>query len=93
VDENKVFTFSQVYRQSKQAQKTTGIPVPALTINPYEGYVKPYVPVIRSPRVIKVWVPAHVLSADKSVMVSGHWTFMMLDATRWFIEGERGEWH
>ena len=87
-DERQVKTFADIYRQSKHADKTSAINVPALSLNAPEGYVKPYIPVIRPPQVIKVWVPSHVLKDDKSIMVAGHWSFVMLEETKWFIEGE-----
>ena len=93
IDESRARTFAEVYRQSKKAPKTADATVLSLALNPFEGYVKPYVPVIQPPRVIKVWIPAHVLREDKSVMVAGHWSFVMLEATRWFIEGEENKWH
>ncbi len=52
------------------------------------GYEKPYLPVVVPPKVIKAWVPSHVFADDSQVMVSGHWVFLMLDGTRWGIEGE-----
>ena len=61
---------------------------PVLALDPPAGYVKPYLPVIRPPRVIKVWIPAHVLKEDRKIMVAGHWSFVMLEGTQWFVEGE-----
>jgi hypothetical protein len=86
--ESRVRSFADVYRQSKQARKAEGEECPLITISPPEGYVKPYTPVIHPPRVIKVWIPAHVLPEDHDVMVAGHWSYVMLDTTRWYIEGE-----
>ncbi|MBF0387721.1 MAG: hypothetical protein HQL20_07685 [Candidatus Omnitrophica bacterium] len=87
-DEQKARTFADIYRQAKQADKTAAEGVPALSLDAPMGVVKPYLPVIRPPRVIKVWVPAHIANADKNIMISGHWSFVMLEKTRWFIEGE-----
>ena len=83
-----VRTFADIYRQSRQAQKTESGVLPVLGLNVPEGYVKPYLPVILPPRVIKVWVPAHILKEDRRIMVAGHWSFVMLEGTHWFIERE-----
>ena len=90
VDERAVLTFADVYRRSKSASTDDSARqgVAGLTVMPSTGYVKPYLPVIRPPRVIKVWVPSHVASDDHRALVAGHWTFLMLESTRWFIEGE-----
>ncbi len=90
VDTGAVRTFAEVYRRSKEAdaRDTAGIPRVTASLAPALGYVKPYVPVIRPPRVIKVWVPAHVIDGDPKALVAGHWAFVMLEDTRWFIEGE-----
>lgn len=53
------------------------------------GYVKPYVPVVLPPRVIKVWVPAHVSGGEREVMVGGHWAFVMLRPAEWFIDRQQ----
>lgn len=53
------------------------------------GYVKPYVPVVLPPRVLKVWVPAHVSGGAREVMVAGHWTFVMLRPAEWFIDRQQ----
>jgi len=87
-DEKEVLTFADVYRKSKQPRRTEAENLPVLTLDMPAGYVKPYMPVIRPPRVIKVWVPAHVLRDDRNIMVAGHWSFVMLEGTSWFIEGE-----
>ena len=55
------------------------------------GYVKPYVPVIEQPVVRKVWVPDHKLEEDGSVLVGGHWVYLMITGPRWFVENETQE--
>ncbi len=52
------------------------------------GYVKPYIPVMISPVVRKVWVPDHKSNNDGSVLVAGHWVYVMVQGPRWFIEEE-----
>lgn len=87
-EELKIRTFAEIYRQSKQGEKTTDGEAPALTLDAPLGVVKPYTPVIYPPRVIKVWVPSHILSQNRDIMVGGHWAFVMLERSRWFIEAE-----
>ncbi len=87
-DEKKARTFAETYRQAKQAEKTDAEGRPLLSLDAPLGVVKPYLPVILLPRVIKVWVPSHIVKEDKNIMVGGHWSFVMLERTRWFIEGE-----
>ncbi|MBF0594609.1 MAG: hypothetical protein HQL22_06550 [Candidatus Omnitrophica bacterium] len=86
--EQEVRTFAEIYRQAKQGEKTEAEHMPAMSFQEPQGFVKPYIPVILPPRVIKVWVPVHILKDDKKVMVAGHWSFVMLEGTHWFIEGE-----
>ena len=85
-----VKTFAEVYRRSKEADARDTVPAVPLkaSLEPSIGMVKPYIPVIRPPRVIKAWVPAHIFTGDRKAMVAGHWAYVMLEETRWFIEGE-----
>ncbi len=91
--DSQVNTFADTYRKAKQARKTVADDLPLLSLDVPTGFTKPYMPVILPPRVIKVWVPAHVLKEDRRIMVSGHWSFVMLEGTHWFIEGEVRRWH
>ena len=52
------------------------------------GYVKPYIPVMDSPVVRKVWVPDHRSLEDGGILVAGHWVYLMVRGPRWFIEEE-----
>ncbi len=52
------------------------------------GYVKPYIPVMASPVVRKVWVPDHKAVEDGGILVAGHWVYLMVQGPRWFIEEE-----
>jgi hypothetical protein len=60
-----------------------------LSLGPSMGYVKPYLPVVRSARVIKVWVPPHVSTDDKDVFIAGHWTFLRMAEEGWAINEEK----
>ena len=53
------------------------------------GYVKPYIPVVQGPVVRKIWVPDHKSQDDASVLVGGHWMYLMLEGPKWFVDGER----
>lgn len=87
--EQKVRTFASIYRASKKADaKGMGVVAPVNVRPSPEGYVEPYIPVVQPPRVIKVWIPSHVCGTDRRAMVSGHWAFVMLEETRWWIEEE-----
>ena len=52
------------------------------------GYVKPYVPVMRPPQVAMVWIPAHKSSNDAGALVGGHWVYLMVEPSKWFIDEE-----
>ena len=52
------------------------------------GYVKPYIPVMQGPVVRKVWLPDHKSQEDASVLVGGHWVYLMVEGPRWFVEEE-----
>ncbi len=88
--DERVHTFAENYRRSKEAryvQKEEVMPI-ELKMSAETGYVKPYLPVVLPPQVIKVWVPAHVASKDKRVLVSGHWSFVMFKESDWYIDSE-----
>lgn len=87
-DEVSVKTFADIYRQAKQARMADNDPLTGLKMDEPLGYVKPYLPVMVPPKVIKVWVPSHVMPDDREVMVSGHWAFVMTEPPKWFIEQE-----
>ncbi len=88
LDEDNVRTFAETYRRAKEGG--FAIPEGVLTLGPDIGIEKPYVPVYAPPRVVKVWVPAHVAWQDKDVMVAGHWTFVVVTPPRWYIEDDKG---
>lgn len=55
---------------------------------PALGPEVPYVPVVTPPRVQRVWIPAHV--DDVGDMVAGHWIYLMLERSRWFVDEKDG---
>ena len=57
-----------------------------LKINKAFGYVKPYVPVVEPLDVRMVWLPAHKSKYSPEVLVSGHWVYIMVRESRWFID-------
>ena len=81
--EDAVRTFAEVYRRAKEAGYST--PEGVLRTGPDLGMDAPYIPVYSPPRIAKVWIPAHVADHDQSVMVAGHWTFLVVDEPRWTL--------
>jgi len=59
-----------------------------LKIDKAFGYVKPYVPVVESADVRMVWLPAHKSKYSPEVLVSGHWVYIMVKDSRWFIDSQ-----
>ena len=57
-----------------------------LKVNKAFGYVKPYVPVVEPADVRLVWLPAHKSKYSSEVLVSGHWVYIMVKESRWFID-------
>lgn len=57
-----------------------------LKINQAYEYVKPYVPVVEPADVRLVWIPAHKSKADSNTLVSGHWVYIMVEQSRWFMD-------
>jgi len=60
-----------------------------LKISQAFGYVKPYVPVVKPADVRLVWIPAHKSEYSSEVLVSGHWVYLMVEPSGWFIEAQR----
>ena len=56
---------------------------------PAVGPEAPYVPVMKPPRVQRVWIPATV--NDAGDLVSGHWVYLELRPSRWFLDDESPE--
>jgi len=57
-----------------------------LKISQAYGYVKPYVPVVEPADVRLVWIPAHKSKEDPNILVSGHWVYIMVEQSRWFMD-------
>ncbi len=51
------------------------------------GYVKPYIPVINEPVVRKVWIPDQKSEENPDVLVAGHWIYLMIEPSKWFVDG------
>ena len=65
-------------------------PAPDLRLaGPAMGPEAPYVPVMNPPRVQRVWTPAYV--NDAGDLVSGHWVYLELEPSRWFLGDEHPE--
>ena len=52
------------------------------------GYTKPYIPVINEPVVRKVWIPDHKSQDNSDVLVAGHWVYLMIEPSKWFVDGK-----
>lgn len=50
------------------------------------GYVKPYMPIVKQPIVRKVWIPDESSGENREFLVSGHWTYIMIQPAQWFID-------
>ena len=59
-----------------------------LKIDKAFGYVKPYLPVVEPADVRMVWLPAHKSKVAPEVLVSGHWIYLMVKDSRWFIDAQ-----
>lgn len=57
------------------------------------GYVKPYIPVMNEPVVRKVWIPDHKAQDNADVMVAGHWSYVMIQPSSWFIDEKTADTH
>lgn len=57
-----------------------------LKISQAFGYVKPYVPVVEPADVRLVWLPVHKSKSAPEVLVSGHWVYIMVKESSWFID-------
>lgn len=62
-----------------------------LKINQAFGYVKPYVPVVQPADVRLVWLPAHKSKYSSEVLVSGHWIYLMVKPSGWFIDAQNDD--
>lgn len=59
-----------------------------LKISEAFGYTKPYVPVVEPADVRMVWLAPHKSKYSPEVLVSGHWAYLMVKQSRWFIDAQ-----
>jgi len=59
-----------------------------LKINRAFGYVKPYAPIVSPADVRLVWIPTHKSKENSSALVSGHWVYIMVKPSTWFIDSQ-----
>ncbi|RJP30002.1 MAG: hypothetical protein C4533_00045 [Candidatus Omnitrophota bacterium] len=59
-----------------------------LRINQAFGYVKPYVPVVTPADVRMVWIPSHKSKTTPEVLVAGHWIYIMVKESSWFVDNQ-----
>jgi hypothetical protein len=90
---NKPILMSNIYAKSvgDAANDTAKFVEENLKESKTFGYVKPYVPVVQGPVVRKVWVPDHKSTEDPSVLVGGHWVYLMIEGPKWFTEAEKND--
>ncbi len=90
VVKNKPQTMMDIYANGTgQAQKDVALFIEKnLKEQKIFGYIKPYIPVINEPVVRKVWIPDHKSEDNSDVMIAGHWVYLMIQPSTWFIEGK-----
>jgi hypothetical protein len=59
-----------------------------LKISEAFGYVKPYVPVVEPADVRLVWIPAHKSKSAPEVLIAGHWIYIMVKESSWFVDSQ-----
>ena len=62
-----------------------------LKIDKAFGYVKPYVPVVEPADVRMVWLPAHKSKYSPEILISGHWIYVMVKESSWFIDAQSND--
>jgi hypothetical protein len=70
-----------VFHQATQ-QHRTAPPLQQKTLP--VGPEVPYIPVMQPPMVQRVWIPDHLNDHDD--LVSGHWVYLLLEPSQWFLE-------
>ena len=66
-------------------------PVAAPELRPAAGALgpeAPYLPLVRPPEVQRVWITAHL--NESGDMIAGHWVYLMLESSQWFLRGYQG---
>ena len=52
------------------------------------GPEAPYLPLVQPPEVRRVWITAHL--NDLGDLVAGHWVYLMLRPSQWFLRDYQG---
>ena len=66
-------------------------PVEAPVLRPSAGALgpeAPYLPLEQPPEVQRVWITAHL--NESGDMIPGHWVYLMLESSQWFLRGYQG---
>ena len=69
-----------------------GEPPPVPELEPAPGALgpeAPYLPLVQPPQVQRVWITAHL--NDDGDLIAGHWVYLMLAPSQWFLRGYRGD--
>ena len=53
------------------------------------GPEAPYLPLVQPPEVQRVWITAHL--NDDGDLIAGHWVYLMLESSQWFLKGYQGD--
>ena len=53
------------------------------------GPEAPYLPLVQPPEVQRVWITAHL--NDDGDLIAGHWVYVMLESSQWFLKGYQGD--
>ena len=53
------------------------------------GPEAPYLPLVQPPEVQRVWITAHL--NDAGDLIAGHWVYLMLESSQWFLKGYQGD--
>lgn len=88
-DEQQI-TFSEQYQRSIKIKENLNVKE-QLQWKEDLDIKTPYMPVILPPKVIKVWIPSQRAKKDRSVLIGGHWMFMMIKDADWFIDHDMKE--
>ena len=59
-----------------------------LTLKKAYGYTKPYVPILTPPEVRLVWIPDHMADGTDDAMVGGHWVYLKIRDSQFYIQGQ-----
>ena len=69
--------------------RSEAVEAPELEASPAAlGPEVPYLPLVQPPEVRRVWVTAHL--NEEGDMIAGHWVYLMLEPSSWFLRGYKG---